>query len=85
MDFSPVVATQSYSLVAVHGLLTAVASCCGVRALGGQASVVVAHGLCSMAYGIFPEQGLNLCPLHWQADSSLMSHLGSPLESEIHV
>ena len=32
--------------VAVHGLLTVVASlCCGARALGAQASVVVAHGL----------------------------------------
>ena len=33
-------------------------------------SVVVVHGLsCSAACGIFPDQGLNLCPLHWQADS----------------
>ena len=33
-------------------------------------SVVVAHGLsCSVACGIFPDQGSNLCPLHWQADS----------------
>ena len=32
-----------------------------------QASIVVAHGLsCSMACGNFPEQGLNLCLLHWQ-------------------
>ena len=34
--------------LAVRGLLTAVASlCCGARALGVQASVVVAHGLSS--------------------------------------
>ena len=33
-------------------------------------SVVVAHGLsCSAACGIFPDQGLNPCPLHWQVDS----------------
>ena len=33
-------------------------SCCGTQALGIQASVVVAHGLsCSVAYGIFPDQG----------------------------
>ena len=33
-------------------------------------SVVVAHQLsCSAACGIFPDQGSNLCPLHWQADS----------------
>ena len=43
---------------------------CGARALGVQASVVVAHGLsCSAACGIFPDQGSNPCPLHWQADS----------------
>ena len=33
-------------------------------------SVVVAHGLSrSVACGIFPDQGSNPCPLHWQADS----------------
>ena len=43
-------------------------SCCKARALSARASVVVAHGLrCSVACGIFPDQGLNLCPLHWQA------------------
>ena len=29
----------------VHGLLTAVASCCGTQVLGAQASVVAACGL----------------------------------------
>ena len=28
--------------------------------------------------GIFPTQGSNLCLLHWQASSLLLSHLGSP-------
>ena len=28
--------------------------------------------------GIFPTQGLNLCLLHWQADSLPLSHQGSP-------
>ena len=33
-------------------------------------SVVVAHGPSrSAAYGIFPDQDSNPCPLHWQADS----------------
>ena len=42
-------------------------------------SVVVAHGLsCSAACGIFPDQGLNPCPLHWQADSQPLRHQGSP-------
>ena len=42
-------------------------------------SVVVAHGpSCSTACGIFPHQGSNLCPLHWQADSQPLRHQGSP-------
>ena len=52
-------------------------SSCGVRALvvvacrlWSAGSVVVAHGLsCSATCGIFPDQGLNPRPLHWQADS----------------
>ena len=43
-------------------------------------SVIVAHGpTCSTACGIFPAQGSNLCPLHWQADSQPLHHQGSPL------
>ena len=42
-------------------------------------SVVVAHGpSCSAACGIFPDQGANPCPLHWQADSQPLRHQGSP-------
>ena len=42
-------------------------------------SVVVAHGpSCSAARGIFPDQGLNPCPLRWQADSQPLRHQGSP-------
>ena len=42
-------------------------------------SVVVAHGLsCSVACGIFPDQGSNPCSLHWQADSQPLRHQGSP-------
>ena len=34
------------------------------------ASLVVAHGLsCSVACRIFPDQGSNPCPQHWQVDS----------------
>ena len=32
----------------------------------------------SMACGIFQNQGLNPCLLHWQVDSLPMSHQGSP-------
>ena len=46
----------------------------------GAASVVVAHGpSCSAACGMFPDQGLNPCPLHWQADSQPLHHQGSPI------
>ena len=45
------------SVVVAHGLQSA-------------GSVVVVHGLsCFTACGIFPDQGSNPCPLHWQADS----------------
>ena len=56
-----------YSLVAVHGfslgwlLVEAQASRqVGFRGCGSQD--------CSVACGIFPDQGLDLCPLHWQVD-----------------
>ena len=42
-------------------------------------SVIVAHGpSCSAACGIFPDQGSNPCPPHWQADSQPLRHQGSP-------
>ena len=45
-------------------------------------SVVVAHGPSrSAACGIFPDQGSNPCPLHWQADSQPLRRQGSPLYS----
>ena len=43
-------------------------------------SAVVAHGPSrSVACGIFPDQGSNPCPLHWQADSQPLRHQGSPV------
>ena len=42
-------------------------------------SVIEAHRpSCSTACGIFPDQGSDLCPLHWQADSQPLHHQGSP-------
>ena len=42
-------------------------------------SVFVVHGpSCSVACGIFPDQGSNPCPLHWQADSQPLHHQGNP-------
>ena len=43
-------------------------------------SATVAHGPSrSAACGIFPDQGSNPCPVHWQADSQPLRHQGSPL------
>ena len=64
-----VVTRRGYSRVAVCRLLNAGPS---VATLGLQStgSIVAAPGLsCSRACGIFPDQGSNLHPLHWQADS----------------
>ena len=80
-----------YSLVVVCKLLIAVASLAGEHRLWGvRASVVAAPGLqsagstavehgrsCSTGCGIFPDQGLHPCLLHWQADSLPLSHQGS--------
>ena len=60
-------------------------SCCsvgsrhvGFSSCSKQASVVVVHGpSCSVAYRILLDQGLNLCPLHWQGDSYPLHHQGS--------
>ena len=73
---------MGFSLVAlsgVHGFFIAVASLVEHGLQGAQASVVVAHGLsCPAARGIFPHQGSNPRPQHWQEDSLLLSHQGSP-------
>ena len=41
-------------------------------------SVAVVRGLSgSAAYGILPDQVLDPCPQHWQADSNAVYHQGS--------
>ena len=50
-----------------------------VPGLQSTGSIFVQHGLsCSEACEIFPDQGSNLCLLHWQVDSFPLSHQGSP-------
>ena len=80
-----------YFLVIVSGLLIAVASLVVEQGLYGErASVVMAPGLsrtgsavamhrlsCSTAYGLFPDQGLNLWLLHWPVASLPLSHQGA--------
>ena len=70
-ELSLAVASGGYSLVAVSGFLTEVASLISESGLlSAQDSVVVARGPCySKACGIFPDQESNLCLLHWQGDS----------------
>ena len=65
--------------IAVRGSLTVAASLVAEHKLQTRRLPVVAHGLsCSAACGIVPDQGSNLCPLHWQADSQPLRHQGSP-------
>ena len=66
--------------IAVRGPLTIVRPLL-LRSTGSRraGSVIVAHRpSCSAACGIFPDQGSNPCPLHWQADSQPLCHRGSP-------
>ena len=66
-------------------------SCCGAQALGGAGfnscgSQALEHGFnswvhglsCAATCGIFPDQGSNRCPLHWQVDSAPLDHQGGP-------
>ena len=81
------------SLVAVRGLLVSVPARVPEQRLpGAESSEAVAHERSSCGSwalelrlsspeicGIFPDQGLNPCFLHWQANSLPLSHQGSPL------
>ena len=83
-----VVSVRGLSLVAASGGHSS-SRCAGLspswplllRSTGSRraGSVIVAHGPSrSAACGIFPDQGSNPCPLHWQADSQPLRHQGSP-------
>ena len=64
---SLVVESRGYALVVIRGLLTVVASLAVEHRRNSTGSVAMAHGLgYCIVCGIFPDQGLNLCPLHWQ-------------------
>ena len=90
--FSPVVASGGHSSSQCAGLSLSrplLLRSTGSRRAG---SVIVAHGpSCSMACGMFRDQGSNPCPLHWQADSQPLRHQGSPIphfkyeQTEIHI
>ena len=40
---------------------------------------------CPAVCGIFPDQGLKPCPLHWQVDSLALSHQGSPEQASVSI
>ena len=73
----------------MHRLLTAVGSLAelGLQELQLAGSIwwgskAVVRGLsCSKAHGIFPNQGSNPRPLHWQVDSLPLTDQGRPLLS----
>ena len=73
---------QGLFFLGVCRLLSAMASLMEHRLqwLQHMDSVVAVYGLtCSAACGIFPDQGLNSCLLHWQADPYPLHHQGSSL------
>ena len=76
---SPVAASGGHSSSRCAGLSLSRPLLLRSRGSRRSGSVVVAHGpSCSAACGIFPDQGSNPCPLHWQADSQPLRHQGSP-------
>ena len=77
---SPVVASGGHSSSRCEGLSPS--RPLSLRSTGSRraGSAIVAHGPSrSTACGILPDQGTNLCPLHWQADSQPLRHEGSPV------
>ena len=83
---SPVVASSGHSSSRCAGLSLSrplLLRSTGSRRAG---SATVAHGPSrSAACGIFPDQGSNPCPLHWQADSQPLRHQGSPMKLTFEV
>ena len=67
-----VVASGGYSVIAGYRLLTVVASLITEHRLEGTQA-------CSLADGIFLDQGWNLCLLHWHTDSLPLGHQGGPV------
>ena len=53
-------------------------SSCSLWALECRLSSCGTLASCSTACGIFPDQGSNLYPQHWQANSQPLNHQGSP-------
>ena len=65
-----------HSLLAEHKL-----GSCGMRALDCRLVSCGTWTLLPHVLWNLPDQGLNLCPPHWQADSWPLNHQGSPVSS----
>ena len=59
------VASGVYSL----GLECSLLNCCGFSLRSTDSVIVVQRLSCLMACGVFSDQGLNPCPLHWQGQA----------------
>lgn len=71
-------ATHKFPLVAMLGLLAAVASLDATCRLESTGTIVVAHRLsCSEACGLFPRPGIEPVFLDWQVVSWPLGHQGS--------
>ena len=62
--------------IEVHGVLIAVAS------LAAEQGLSSCELSCPMACEIFPDQELNPCPLHWEADSFVFIADSKPLDHQ---
>ena len=71
LGLSLVMSRGSYSRCAVQASHCDDFSWCRSQALGSWASAVAEHRFsCPVSCGIVPDQGSNMCPLHWQANST---------------
>ena len=70
VGFSLDARSGGYSSLLCMGSTVCGLNSCGSQAIGHRLNGCGAHRLsCSLAYGIFPDQGLNPCLLHWGVDS----------------
>ena len=74
------VALRSFSLQWLLLLCSKGSGHAGFSSCSAQAQLLACRPSCSVAYGIFLDQSLNLCPLHWQASSYPLHLQGSPMD-----
>ena len=71
---------RAWALEHIFQQLQYMGSVVAASRLWNTGSTVVVQGFsCSKACGVFPDQGSNSCPSHWQVDSLPLSCQGSPI------